>query len=196
MASAFFASAASSPSTAAGIQSGGSLLGGYFSAKAAKKEARKARSWQRNVILKESGWKMRGLRDAGLNPILAAGTPFAGGGGAPGAAPVPDYSKVGENVARGISSALDIKRTKQEIENLKQIKLNIRQDTQLKRVQQWDTNSAAGLKDANKRLLNLQVPGASAESEIDSSAFGRFMRYVDRLNPITKSPLSRPTGRK
>lgn len=84
---------------AIGLELGGAALGANFSARAAKASYER----QKNLLMYGPTLRMRGLRKAGLNPILAASGGL-GGGGQPSAAAVAPSR--GPSVAGAASAAL------------------------------------------------------------------------------------------
>lgn len=172
-------------------QTANTIGGTIFTAKQQKSAVHASRNWQRHVAKNKHSWEIESLKKAGLNPILAAGVQPNPGAGPP-PAQVPDYSKIGEAGGKAASTAIEIMKAKKELEILANTAHNIREDTDLKTEQIYKTAAEKFNLHTQKRLLDYQLPGAEAEANIDASAYGRFMRGVDRLNPLTGSPLSRP----
>ena len=123
------------------------------------------------------------LRAAGLNPILSA----TGGRGASTPSGV-DVLSPAVNSARASAIAT------QELRNLRATNLNIKRDTehklydmQLKRAQMWETKSREKniqvSTDQNEEVLK----GLVNEGEIDQTLYGKVLRYLGRLNPLSSS---------
>lgn len=72
---------------------GAGLIGGALGTGLSFLGASQAWKRQKKVLKNQIQWKVQDLRNAGLNPILAASSGLGGGGGsAPGAPPIPDFA--------------------------------------------------------------------------------------------------------
>lgn len=102
------------PIIAAGIQAGGSLLGGMFGASGqsstnaqqmafAAQEAQNNRNWQEHMSNTAYQRQMADMRAAGLNPILAAGG--SGASSPPGSMGTANIGNPGAFTSAGVSSA-------------------------------------------------------------------------------------------
>lgn len=120
------------------------------------------------------------MRAAGLNPMLAAG-----GGDTPSA---PGASVPQETVSGAVSSALQSMRLKKDIEVADAQIENLKQDTD-KKVSERALNSAVynrvleettGQQISNA-LQTFLKPAFRLESEVSSSAVGKFSAYAERL---------------
>lgn len=84
----------------------GGLAGTALTAGLAGSAASKQRKWARKNYRHRYQWTMQDMKEAGLNPLLAAGMGLGGGGTASGAAAqVPDFGKIGDtaNTARKVT---------------------------------------------------------------------------------------------
>lgn len=110
---------------AAVVNSAAGLLGGVFNRGLSQRDAMQAQSefslrHQRQQLKLAPGWEMKGLRDAGINPML----PFANGGKAAGgqgitpgiAAPVNPVAEAMQGVQAGIATALEVFRTMADVD--------------------------------------------------------------------------------
>lgn len=120
------------------------------------------------------------LRAAGLNPILSAGGNGASSpsGVTSGGAGIPAVNE-GQGA---INSALAIRSQNQMIKNLKETNENIKMDTELKSNQSYHATQAAlkaGYEAQNQKAINA---GLSNQAEIDNSAFGKTLNYIERIS--------------
>lgn len=99
------------------------------------------------------------LREAGLNPILAA----RHGASTPMGASVSMQNELGP----AVSSALDARRSILEMQNLRSQNYKLRAEADLTRV--------------TARNVAAKTPGLEGEAEIDSGSFGKVMRYLNRV---------------
>lgn len=133
------------------------------------------------------------LRKAGLNPILS------GTGGMGASTPSGSMAQMRSALASGVSSAMAVRRQNAELDN-------IRKDTELKDQQFWTTRSQMHLNNrlenigsvneaiahenrreaaANADIAEFTAKGSKIEGEIDSSTWGKVMRYLNRANPFS-----------
>lgn len=115
---------------------------------------------------------MEDMRQAGLNPILAANQ--GGGSTPPGSTPV-----MQSEFGSAVSSALDARRSFAEMRN-------VAADIELKKAMTIAAREDAAVKAATAKNLGATYEGLKVESEIDQSAFGQALRYLQRLNPFFK----------
>lgn len=112
------------PVLAAGVSSAAGLAGGFLNRGLSQRDAMQAQSefalrHQREQLLNMPRYEVQGLKRAGINPML----PYANGGGpstsgsfTPGiAAPINPGFDLGASVGRGVSSAIDMKRTNSQV---------------------------------------------------------------------------------
>lgn len=144
------------------------------------------------------------LTAAGLNPILSAtggsGSSTPSGSGVPNVNSAPMQS-VMQGVQSAANTALDAKRLKYEIDNMKVANANMRATTdniksgtylndQLKFKAMADmavqANNAKNIAQQTQNL-KYQSSGLKVESAIDESAFGEFMRKANRFNSLVST---------
>lgn len=143
------------------------------------------------------------LRAAGLNPILS-GTGGAGAHSGSGASGSGAQAVLGNSIA----SAMEGRRAAQEIRVMKQAERtasaqeqNLEEDTALKASTRYRTIAEELLtgqklqteREATEQMRALseitrsQAKGAAIEGEIDSTTWGKLLRYLNRANPLGHS---------
>lgn len=125
--------------------------------------------------------EVRDLRRAGLNPILS------GTGGAGSSTPSGAMARQEDVGAAAVNAALAARANKAQVALLEEQALNTHWDTELK-----SANTAYMLNQVMKPTYETQeakyradiarssAKGASSEEEIDTTGYGKFMRYLDR----------------
>lgn len=161
------------------------LLGsgiGYALGNAASNKA-----WQRqkNVLQKGIRWRVKDLKAAGLNPILAAGGSISGMGG--GSVPMTRTSD-GSAIASSASSASKIKR---EMDVLSMQKEAVQQQRNESNAREMTEYRKQGLlaeqmqaTAIQRRLAEMSLPNAKALYDFDSSLAGQRMIQTGRAASI------------
>lgn len=132
--------------------------------------------------------EVRDLKLAGLNPILSAtggpGAPMASGSKGSGAG----FAAV-DAIGAGVSTAQAFRQRRIEAKHqtmdmtLKEKQMWLARDQSLNVQEQTRSERAAG------DLLRAQIPGARTEADIDRTAYGRGIRYADRIGKTIGSAL-------
>lgn len=198
---------------AALIGGGASLLGGLMGSSGAKKQnaanlqiAREAQAFEAQQTATAHQREVADLRAAGLNPVLS-GTGGMGAASAKGI--MAQQANVMEPLDRatnaGAHTAMQAARTHLELKNLKETNRNIEEDSDLKRAQRILTNRDDNVRSQDERLRILQndigaeslrearahanmaedqAKGTRIEGDIDSTTWGKALRYINRANPL------------
>jgi len=127
------------------------------------------------------------LEAAGLNPMLA----LMGSGAS---TPSGSTATVQNEVGGAISSAIDVRRAYADLDNLREQNANLRaQNKQIDSSTKYNKELTtvakrdAELKSANSEMVRLQLPSARLKSDIDSSALGKGLSYIDRVTNSAKN---------
>lgn len=183
---------------AAADQRQSSELGAERQMAFASAEASSARGWMERMAGTAHQREIADLRAAGLNPILS-GT--GGMGSATPGSPSPSGSAAGAGMqspsssgAMAAASAMAIRRNRAEVDNMEM-------DTKLKLEQKraahesiyrtkWESDFVENQARSELErwgLLKDQRVGSATEAQIDRSAYGRGLRYVDRIGQTINS---------
>lgn len=181
------------------FSAGVGFLGGAQRNVANAKQAAAQMQFQERMSSSAHQREVKDLIAAGLNPILSA---TRGGASTPGGAQA--------TMENPVSSAIDARRSHQEMENMRESNRNIRADTDLKmsqralnsanynvslqdqnlRQQQWRTEEwRTASERAMASIHQSSAVGAQREAEIDNTDYGAAMRYVNRALPGVSTAL-------
>lgn len=172
---------------AAGALGAGALS--FFGQKSANRaniaSARESMDWQERMSNSSYQRSMDDMRRAGLNPILAA---KLGGAGVGSGATAQSQNELGG----AVSSAMEFKRLKADLENLREMNEKIKAETHSTRQDVWNryitaasqvaTNSASQLK-MMAETENIKYDSAlkALESKLYGSDFGSVLRVLEKI---------------
>ena len=143
---------------AAGI----SALGSIFANQANAREASRNRDWQERMSNTSYQRKVKDLKQAGLNPMLAVSGPGAQTG--PGAQA--KHESVTKDTARSITSAISLRKAKAEIKVLEAQERSIDADTNLKTETSRKTFYQTGT-EQQRQLQELDKTDLSRKTHLD-----------------------------
>lgn len=142
----------------------------------ARKERRVANDFTREQLQNQHQWQVEDLKKAGLNPVLSANS--GAGTGASHMAPVVG---MGSNAAEGVASALALKKQSAEVDAIKQNEKTAKANESVAKATEKNIRDLnVGVKEQAKANAN----AAKIEAEIDDTKYGKFLRYLGRLNPF------------
>lgn len=189
------------PIGAAAIGGALNYSGAHNANQMSKKMAREQMAFQRATMQEQMGFQERmsntayqraveDMRAAGINPILAFNQ---GGASSPaGSAAAGATAPMQNEMSGAVSSAVDAMRSFQELKSMKLQNAKTIADTELTErlankahSEKWESVSRRLLNEKQFDLLDAQLTGAEIEKEIDETDYGKFIRYLQRLNPIS-----------
>ncbi|AXH75658.1 MAG: DNA pilot protein [Microviridae sp.] len=156
-------------------------LGAGDQASSARDNAREQRQWEQDMSNSAYQRQVKDMRAAGLNPILAAAQ--GGGASTPSGATAPAYDRI----SPAINSARESARTLAELKNLNEEYEVKKSVEQLNKAQATNLGVDNTIKQASAKMIQSQLPGAETEAKIDSSWYGKALRFANRLNPFSSS---------
>lgn len=168
-------------------------------------EASTARQFAERMANTAHSRQVQDMRAAGLNPILSA---TGGHGASSPTVGAPSGSKAGAALQTGSTTGLGITASAQASQRLTEEIKNLRSSNDLIRAQTDQAKSQAAYNSVlyNRGLAETETEkertremfhqanirmheysGKRTEGEIDESDYGRFLRYMDRANPLSNS---------
>lgn len=188
------AAAGAGAGAAAGASGVGSMLAGLGSSVAAQGTgwglgdlaAKKAFKRQKKILNNQIQWRVGDMRAAGINPLLAVGGGFGGGG-----ASVPMGTTSAVDYAGAMDKYVKAKTGKNMMDFLvKKIEADIRgveagnvRDTATAAAQ-WNLakvhREQAGINELQRDLLIRNIPSAKAISDFDATPLGQWLIKVGR----------------
>lgn len=155
-----------------------SAVAGYASAKKtadeAKDNAREANDFTKEQLQNRHQWEVADLKAAGLNPVLSAhGTPSIG------SSAKADVINPMETALQAANSAANLRLVNEQIKNL-------RADTGKKVAEQNTSDNLGALYAQQYRIGKAGEVASKIEENIDKTWYGKVLRYMGRLNPLSQ----------
>ena len=161
-----------------------SAIGGLWTNYSNSQENEKNRDFQANLSNTANQRQVADLRAAGLNPVLSASL---GGSSTPSGS----AAKFSDALTPAVSTAMQSKRLKAEIENMEETNKNIWSDTALKNSQnllsqrqQDKVDSEIKFIDTQNTIERLTIPGLTHYYKPDSSPAGEAMGITKRARDL------------
>lgn len=169
-----------------GLASG---IGAYFGQREANKTniklAQDQMAFQERMSSTSYQRAMKDMELAGLNPMLA----YSQGGAS---TPPGSTTQVRDPVSSAVSSALDYKRTKAEVDNLAETNKNLKAQNELYLAQTKSALEDANLKSNSAAAVALENVGRMVEARIDEEGLGYMGRVLQRFSPLRGLDLRKP----
>lgn len=162
----------------------GSVAGGVVQGRRATREAERDRVFQERILETQYQRTMADMRLAGLNPILAY-QQGAGGGAKGSTAQVPEYGRLGAELA---GTAVKIAKGGIERQLMKAQLLRTNAESLLtqQKTDESLSNTYVNLGTARKvraeaQLTEDQLPASAAEKKVDETSGGELLRGIKRI---------------
>ena len=175
---------------AAAIAAAASMFGAHQRNRASAKEAARNRAFQADQARRQMSFQERmsssavqrqvaDMRAAGINPILAGR--YGGSSSPGGASGSGSMATFEDEITPAISTALQTRRLKQELKNMRaSAKLDLANETvasveQQRRVVQLEIDKIT------KQIMQKELTRSSTQAEFDKSEFGKMLIRLQRI---------------